>query len=192
MNIEDLLSHNVNLPEIKSAVSWASGIEENMWRLWSLAQSDDKRTSSNALWTMTHLPVSDSEWLSSLRDQITSMLLKESDTGKKRMLLQILRRQDFNKDDLRTDLLDFCMSKINSECEPYAIRCFSLYVAFNMCRHYPELVDELDEHLDMLEENIMTLSPGVRSALRQTKTNISKLRKNDYGRNQNRRNKTDA
>lgn len=123
---------------------------------------------------MTHLPDSDSEWLLSLRDNMIDKILKEKDTGKKRMLLQILRKQEYEADDLRTDFLDFCMSKINSEYEPYAIRCFSIYAAFKMCRHYPELIEELDGHLDMMQ--YQHLSPGLKSALRQIKTKIKKLK----------------
>ena len=42
-----------------------------------------------------------------------------------------------------------------------------------MCRHFPELLAELQEHLDMMQYQV--LSPGLRSALHQTKYNIAKL-----------------
>lgn len=60
---------------------------------------------------MTHLPASEAEWLHSLQDELIDMLLAETDTGKKRMLLQLLKVQDYAPDDIRTDFLDFCMSK---------------------------------------------------------------------------------
>lgn len=128
----------------------------------------------NALWAMTHLPETDAEWLLYLRDEMIDTLLAETDTGKKRMLLQLLREQEYAADDIRTDFLDYCMSKINSECEPYAVRCFSIYAAYKMCRHFPELIAELEEHLDMMQ--YQTLSPGLKSALRQTKSKITKLK----------------
>lgn len=103
------------------------------------------------------------------------MLLVETDTGKKRMLLQLLRNQEYEADDIRTDFLDYCMSKINSECEPFAIRCFSIYTAYKMCRYFPELLAELEEHLDMMQ--YQPLSPGLKSALRQTKSKIERLKK---------------
>lgn len=132
-------------------------------------------TSVNAIWAMTHLPETNAEWLASLRNDMIDMLLVETDTGKKRMLLQLLRDQEYDADDIRTDFLDYCMSKINSECEPYAIRCFSIYVAYKMCRHFPELLAELEEHLDMMQ--YQPLSPGLKSALRQTRSKIKRLKK---------------
>lgn len=79
--------------------------------LWGFARSDDRRTSVNALWVMTHLPETYAEWLLSLRDEMIDILLTETDTGKKRMLLQLLREQEYVADDIRTDFLDYCMSK---------------------------------------------------------------------------------
>ncbi len=177
MNIEELSAQRINLPEIKSVVSWASGSQENITILWSLVRSGDRMTSVNALWSMTHLPETDVEWLRSIRNELIDMLLTETDTAKKRMLLQLLRNQESDADDIRTDFLDYCMSKINSECESNAVRCFSIYVAYQMCRHFPELIAELEEHLDMMQ--YQTLSPGLKSALRHTKLKISKLKKSN-------------
>lgn len=175
MNIEELLSKRIYMPEIENVVSWASGSRESIAMLWTLSRSKDRMTSVNAIWAMTHLPASDAECLMSLRNEMIDMLLAETDTGKKRMLLQLLRDQEYDADDIRTDFLDYCMSKINSECEPYAIRCFSIYVAYKMCRHFPELLAELEEHLDMMQ--YQPLSPGLKSALQQTKSKIKKLKK---------------
>ncbi len=174
MNVGELLSQRINLPQVNSVVSWASGSWENLTMLWNFVRSDDRRTGVNALWAMTHLPETDAEWLLYLRDEMIDTLLAETDTGKKRMLLQLLREQEYAADDIRTDFLDYCMSKINSECEPYAVRCFSIYAAYKMCRHFPELIAELEEHLDMMQ--YQTLSPGLKSALRQTKSKITKLK----------------
>lgn len=174
MYIDELLSQKINLPQIKSVVSWASGSGDNLNMLWGFARSDDRRTSVNALWTMTHLPETDVKCIVSLRDEMIDMLLAETDTGKKRMLLQLLREQEYAADDIRTDFLDYCLSKINSECESYAVRGYCIYAAYNMSRHFPELLSELEEHLDMMQ--YQPLSPGLKSALRQTKSKISKLK----------------
>ena len=175
MNIEELLSKRIYMPDIKKLVSWACESEENVFRLWHLMHSKDRTTSVNALWTMTHLPETNAECLASLRNGMIDMLLEETDTSKKRLLLQLLRNQAYGSDEIRTDFLDYCLSKINSECEPYAVRCFSIYAAYKMCRHFPELIAELEEHLDMMQ--YQNLSPGLKSALRQTKSKISKLKK---------------
>ncbi len=173
MNLEQSLSQKIGLSQIKELVAWASGNETNLSRLWQLASCPDKRTSMNALWVMTHLSDVDQGWLGNLRDELIDMLLPETEVGKKRLLLELLRKQDYAAKEIRTDFLDYCMSKINSECEPYAVRCFSLYAAYKMCRHYPELLTELQEHLDML--SCQSLSPGLRSAHRQIQTKLRRL-----------------
>lgn len=174
MELESVLSKKIGIGDINCIVEWSRDDPARRDTLWLLAQGKDRRISANALWVMTHFPVSYREWLNSRQDELADMLLSEQDTSKKRMLLQLLKEQDFDPDEMRADLLDFCFSKINSECEPYAVRCFSIYVAFRMCRHYPELVYELEAHLDLMSQQ--ALSSGLKSALRQTRVNISKLK----------------
>lgn len=160
------------MPQIRSMVSQVSGKPDTLRELWKLARSGRGTTSVNAIWVMTHLPKADFDWLISIRDEMIDMLLTESNTAKKRLMLTILREQEYSPVNIRADFLDYCMTKINSEQEPYAIRCFSLYAAFKMCLHYPELLTELEAHLDMMQSQV--LSPGLRSALRRTQSNISK------------------
>lgn len=94
-DMKSLLSGKINIPEIRMAASWVAATPENRASLWSLAHNCDRRTSANALWVMTHLPASEAEWLHSLQDELIDMLLAETDTGKKRMLLQLLKVQDY-------------------------------------------------------------------------------------------------
>lgn len=159
--------------EIRKAVLWTVKTPANRTSIWAFARSTDRRTSANALWIMTHLPASENDWLFSLQNELIDMLLTETDTGKKRMLLQLLKVQEYDPDAIRTDFLDYCLSKINSESETYAVRCFCIYSAFRMCRHFPELITELEHHLEMMSSQ--SLSPGLRSALRHTNIKISKL-----------------
>lgn len=172
MNIEKLLADKLSLRQIKKAAEWVCEYHGNFDRLMDMARSADRRTSVNALWVIAHLPDSESERVASVRDMLTDMLISETDAARKRLFLKILREQDYNEC-IRTDFLDYCMSKINSECEPYAVRCFSMYAAFRMCRHYPELVAELEQHLDMMQ--YQELSPGLKSALRRTRKDIARL-----------------
>ena len=173
MELESLFSKKIGMSDVNGVVAWSSIDPGARDLLWQLARSKYRRVSVNALWVMTHLPESDRAWLTSLQNELIDMLLSEKNTSKKRMLLQLLREQDFDPDEMRTDLLDYCFSRINSECESYAVRCFSIYVAFRMCRHYPELISELEQHLDLMSKQ--PLSPGLKSALRQTRARISKL-----------------
>ena len=164
--LESVLSGQIGMPDIKAWAAWALQDAANRDMLWRLVRSEDWRTSVNALWIISHLKTKESEWLRSLQNDIIDMLLVEHDASKKRILLQLLREQDFEPDDVRTDLIDFCFSKINSECEPYAVRAFCIYVAFRLCRNYPELLTELKEYLLMM--SVRQLPPGLRCASRKT------------------------
>lgn len=163
----------MNLPETKRLAARATGKHENLDLLWKMVHSGERETSINALWAITHLIKSDSAWLQSLQNEIIDMLLAETNPSRKRMLLQLLRDQQYRSDSIRTDFLDFCLSKINSESEPYAVRAYCIYTAFKLCRPYPELLAELQEHLSML--SLQTLSPGLECARRKTVEAIKKL-----------------
>lgn len=165
-DIDGLLANKVNLPEIREINQWITDHEQRAYLL-QLAKHSDGKDGINALWCITHMKDTDRDWLQSLQDELIDMLLTERNTAKKRMVLQLLREQTYSPDTIRTDFLDYCLSKINSECEPYAIRCFSIYCAYKMCRFFPELMDELNEHLDMLATQ--SLSTGLASALRITR-----------------------
>ena len=173
--VDIILGRKVNLPEIRSVVKWAASEPANIYRLLEFAQSSDERTGVNALWSLTHLQKLQPGLLQSSQSKLIDMLLTEKHLGRKRMLLQILREQSYEKETVRSDFLDYCLSKINSECEPYAIRCNSIYCAFKMCRCYPELMSELEEHLELL--TLQVLSPGLKSALATTRRHIDNLNK---------------
>ncbi len=143
--------------------------------LWRLVHSENRHVGVNALWILTYLCNSEKEWMASLQNEIIDLLLSETDVSKKRMMLQILRHQEFSKEYIRTDFLDFCLSKICSECEPYAVRAYCIHIAFKMCRYYSELLGELEERLEMM--SFQALSPGLASSRRATMAAIERARK---------------
>ncbi|MDE5773049.1 MAG: hypothetical protein K2H86_01150 [Muribaculaceae bacterium] len=167
------LDNRLSLREIKELCADIISARADRNDLWIALHSDNDRIAVNALWIMTHLPADQAEWLYSIRQPLIDMLLSESHPSKRRLILQILREQEYTADDIPTDLLDYCLSRINAECEPYAVRCFSLYTAYKMCRHYPELLNELQEHLHLLATQ--PLSPGLRSAYRQITHRLDRL-----------------
>lgn len=171
--IKEMLGCKINLPEIRLVVRWGLEDRRNQISLFDMIGSREERVAINALWCLTHLQKCDGAWLQSQQNGLIDMLLAEQHVGRKRMLLQLLREQSYDRDTIRADFLDYCFSKINSECEPYAIRCFCMYCAFKMCRSYPELIRELEEHLEML--SFQAISPGLGSALRTTRNNIRKI-----------------
>lgn len=171
--IEELLGRRIDLPDIKAAVGWALKERHNMERLYSLTKSADQRLSVNALRCLSHLPRSEAGWLQALQSELIDRLLAETHTAKRRILFRLLREQTYEREAIRTDFLDHCLSNINSAYEPCAIRCFSIRCAFKMCRFHPELIAELTECLDMLSTR--SLPPGIQCALRTARTDINRL-----------------
>lgn len=169
------LQGRIGKKEVDDFASEAAVADKLKQTLWALTKSTDRRVAVNALWIITHLQKNEIEWLSSLQDEMIEWLLAETDASKKRMLLQLLREQQFNADNENVvKLLDYCLPKINAESEPYAVRCFSLYVAYKICRPYPELIAELSYRIELLKTQ--PLSPGLRSALRQISSRLLNLK----------------
>lgn len=148
-----------------------SGNEDSKEELFSLACNEDDRISYNALWVFTHFPAADMRWLSSKRDVLINLLLHTDHVGKQRLILTLLEHQSIPVEKIRTDYLDFCLSKINSAA-PYAIRALGLKQAYRMCRHYPDLLTELRLEMDMMTRG--PLSPGLRSAIRSVRRQLAK------------------
>lgn len=174
VDIKSLLSNRLGKRELELIADWASKNIENRNMLFSIAFDDYGKIGSNALWCLTHLRNNCTDWLQSKQNILIDLLLKEEKTSRKRMILQILREQGYKAEDINVDFLDFCMNNINSESEQYAIRCFSLYTAIKMCRHFPELMVELNERIGMLSKE--PLSPGMRCAVRKVKAQIQDMK----------------
>lgn len=173
MEIRELLCRRINKAEIKRVVSWALEDSQNSDTIYALTKSPDERLSVNAFWCLSHLPRAKTVWLQSLQNELIDRLIVETHPSKKRILLRLLRAQSYEKEAIRTDFLDYCFSKINSESESCAVSSFCIYCAFKLCRFYPELIAELEQYLDMLSTR--SLSPGLHCALRTTRMSISQL-----------------
>lgn len=120
---------------------------------------------SIALHAMSHFDLANNEWFYSKHDELIDRVMKEEHVGKCRLMLNLLLRQPFEEEFLRSDFIDFCVSKITACAQSYAIRAYCMKLAYEQMKYYPELLSELKMALDMLEQE--TLSPGLASAKRQ-------------------------
>ncbi len=117
------------------------------------------------LHVLSHFDLANNEWLYCKHDELIDRVMKEEHVGKRRLMLNLLLRQPFEEEFLRSDFIDFCVSKITACAQPYAIRAYCMKLAYGQMKYYPELLSELKMALDMLEQE--TLSPGLASAKRQ-------------------------
>lgn len=134
--------------------------------LFNLVADDDERVGYNALWVLTHLHSAFMPAIASHRDFLINKLLRTDHTGQKRLILNLLERLPVNKQNLRTDFLDYCLSKINSG-EPYAIRSLCIKLAFKQCRLYPELLAEFKQVIGMID--VANESPAINAVVRNVR-----------------------
>ena len=138
--------------------------------LYQLTFDEDERVATNALWVFTHFDLQNNEWLYSKHDDLIDRVLVEKNETKRRLILSLLLRQPFEEESLRSDFINFCITKITASSQPYAIRCYCMKLAYEQMKYYPELLTELKAAIDMLEQE--PLSPGLISAKKQVMKKI--------------------
>lgn len=171
--IEKLLG-KIGLNDIHEICFMTQG-KENDYRkeeLYQFTFDEDDRVAFNALHALSHFDLANNEWLYSKHDNLIDRVMKEKHVGKCRLMLNLLLRQPFKEDSLRSDFIDFCIAKITACAQPYAVRAYCMKLAYEQMKYYPELLEELRMALDMLEQE--TLSPGLLSAKRHIMKKIKR------------------
>lgn len=130
--------------------------------LYCLLSDSDRRVANNSAWVLSCSDGKVMRFLLRYQNQLIDLLIGTKDKSFSRMLFSILRRQTFEKSNLRTDFLDFCLNEIVNTNQAIAIRAHAIYVSYSLCKAYPELLNELFMMLQMLESE--SLSPGLRHA----------------------------
>lgn len=118
--------------------------------LLDLLFNDDKRISDNAAWVMTHLPKTADTFLNERQGSLINEAMHTTSPSKRRLIMNLLERTTFTREQIRTDFLDFCLKTIVSN-EPIGIRSLAIKLAYTQCIHYPELHTEFDNTLKMMD-----------------------------------------
>lgn len=162
-----LLSHRLSMDGIHDICLLVQGEQNHSLKeqLYQLTLDDDRRVATNALWVFTHFALADNEWLYAKHDQLIDRCLNEKDATKLRLMLNLLLRQPYTEEDIRTDFIDFCLTRLADPKSPYAVRAQCIKLAYVQMRYWPELLNELRQTLEMI--SCEPLSPGLRSAWRQ-------------------------
>ena len=165
--MKTLLTQRLSQSEIKQLCALTHGARNNHLKegLYQLTLDDDRRVAVNALWTFTHFALADNAWLYAKHDQLIDRCLNEKDATKLRLMLNLLLRQPFDEEAIRTDFIDFCLTRLADPKSPYAVRAQCIKLAYEQMRYWPELLNELRQTLEMI--SCEPLSPGLRSAWRQ-------------------------
>lgn len=162
-----LLSHRLSMDGINDICLLVQGEQNHSLKelLYQLTLDNDRRVATNALWVFTHFSAVDNEWLYAKHDQLIDRCLNEQDATKLRLMLNLLLRQPYTEEDIRTDFIDYCLMRLADPKSPYAVRALCIKLAYEQMRYWPELLNELRQMLEMI--SCEPLSPGLRSAWRQ-------------------------
>ena len=165
--MKSLLSHRLSMDGINDICLLVQGEQNHSLKeqLYQLTLDNDRRVATNALWVFTHFSAVDNEWLYAKHDQLIDRCLNEKDATKLRLMLNLLLRQPYTEEDIRTDFIDFCLTRLADPKSPYAVRAQCIKLAYEQMRYWPELLNELRQTLEMI--SCEPLSPGLRSAWRQ-------------------------
>ena len=170
-----LFHYHLSLSEIKRLCNQAEADVDTRQQLINAAFSADTRTATNALWAFTHFDDDHIALLADIRPQLIHLAMTAKLPALRRLPLNIILRLPQVDDETDVEFINFCIARITSATEPYAIRALCMKLAFKLCRHYPDLLNELNLTLDSLDSE--PPSPGLYSALRQMRKAISKITK---------------
>ena len=149
LELKNLLSARISGGDAR-ALAGADFKEE----LFLLLFDEDKRTSDNAAWVMTHLPKTDDAWLAERQNILIDEAMRTESTTKRRLIMNLLDRTPFERDSIRTDFLDFCFNIILSD-EPVGVKTLAIKLTYAQSVHYPELLEEFNTALQMMEPEVL-------------------------------------
>lgn len=142
---------------------------------FQLLYDEEARVAENVAWIMSHFNKAGRERLNSRKQLIMAEAMRTSNATKLRLLLTIILRQPFLEEEIATPFLDFCLDNITNSAQPIAIKSLSIYLSFQQCRFFPELLQELEAILHSYDG--VPLSPGLKCARTKVLQMIAKNKK---------------
>lgn len=160
MNILSDIDTPLHISDVRHYAVLAHDDHSVMDLLFDAMQGTSKRAADNAAWALTHLPSSDVQHIAPRRAMLVELAIHTPDTALRRLTLNLLEKLDWPEEEIRTDLLDFCLAHLTMPSEAAGVRALCAKLAWYQCRHYPELTDEFRRTLLFLEPE--NLSAGLR------------------------------
>lgn len=114
------LINRLSVNDLYSLCLQTQGKENNCLKeeLYQLTFDENDRVSFNALWALTHFDEANNLWLFQKHDELINRVLVEKNETRRRLMLQLLLRQPFEEESLRSDFIDFCIAKITASSQP--------------------------------------------------------------------------
>ncbi len=153
--------NRMGIEDVKREACGAQSIEE-INEMADRIHSEDPIVARNAAWVMTHFTKEQVEMLMPRQDEMVDVILETDNSSLRRLLLNVVERQEMNVERLRTDFLDFCLEHLVSPDEQPGIQSLCMKLAYRQCCFFPELMEEMKNTLGMMEEGYAKSVMGLR------------------------------
>lgn len=160
MSLKCRLLQRLEMEDINEIISLAQKDENTRSELYQFVFDSDDKLSVNVLWIMTHYSTETNKWLYSKQNELIDKVLISENSSQKRLLLSLIYKQPL-AEPLRVDFLDFCLAGMISLKEPPATIVMCMKLAYEMCRTIPELLQEYQVALEMLEPSLLSTWTGI-------------------------------
>lgn len=157
MNLKSMLFERIGIREILEIKDWAQGDGRRKQALYDLLLDDNDLAAYQAAWVMTHFSSAENEWLYDKHNALIDEALVCQHPGRRRLLLSLLFRQPMSNPP-RTDFLDFCLERMISKQELPGVQSLAMKLAYELCRPFPELLQELKLTLEIMEPDLLQIS----------------------------------
>ena len=147
----------IGMTDIHEITFLTQGNNNRKQELYDLLFDADDLVAFQAAWVFTHFSRDENEWLFDKQNKLIDEVLVCQHPGKRRLLLTMLFRQPL-ADPPRTDFLDFCLERMMSKKELPGVQTLSMKLAYEMCRHIPELMREMRVLLDLMQPDLKEAS----------------------------------
>ena len=112
---------------------------------------EDSRVARSALWGLTKASDKELSELQMMMNELIDLAMQTENSSVRRLTLNVIERLAMNKEELRTDFLDFCFEHMLSVAEFSSIQAICVKLAYRMCKFYPELMAEFKRTLEGME-----------------------------------------
>lgn len=151
MDLKERMSGRLSKARIEELCEEIRGNVSCQECLFDLTDDANRQIAYNAFWVLSCLVAVDNSWIITKRDILIDRVMAEQTDGIRRLILAVLLHLPFDKAHLRSDFVDFCLGKIPLNRETCAVRVYCLRLAFEQCKFYPELLQELQAVLAMID-----------------------------------------
>ena len=172
---KDHAERPIGIRQIRAMAQSATD-EESLRQLVEGIYDADPVAARNAAWTMTHLTDDQIALLQPRQNEFIDLAMQTSNTSLRRLLLNVIERQEMDEQTLRTDFLDFCLEHMASPAEPPGVQTLCMKLAHRACSFYPELLKEFAEILQMMDDGYAICVKSLRRKMLSTLFSNEKMK----------------